>query len=270
MSGFIKGFLRTGLFGFALSCTPFFEFDEPEERVITDGQVCAADDECSTKLCARSASLCSHSLCKCADGKCSAEGEPSSWCRGNWVCVERDSILDPVKEFFGGMPKENDGYCQPTCANGCPEHYHCDASGRFCRADTNWAYPSASITWTGAVEGSLNGREQSSAKIDVVGGAMITVSGLGMSPIGESIEAMTWTTVSGAGDYETHSGPSVEVSVPTGSGDYRRVELVVSDASHRSGTVSVIFNACLGPGATCGFGGSGCCNGCEDETNVCL
>jgi hypothetical protein len=80
---------------------------------------------------------------------------------------------------------------------------------------------------------------------------------------------MMWTTVSEAGDYETHEGTSVNVVVPEGAGGYRRVELMASDAEHRSAMITVIFESCLGPGAMCGFQGSGCCDGCDDATDTC-
>jgi hypothetical protein len=63
-------------------------------------------------------------------------------------------------------------------------------------------------------------------------------------------------------------GATIETMIPTG--DYRRVELDATDDQGRVGHISVIFEACVGADGTCGFSGSGCCNGCADATNTCM
>src|SRR5690606_1058850 len=77
--------------GLALSACSLFGDDRQ-----TDGEVCSVDDDCSTGVCT-SAQLCSHSRCECPSGNCAMGGEQTSDCLDGWVCVEYDSIFDPVK-----------------------------------------------------------------------------------------------------------------------------------------------------------------------------
>lgn len=234
------------------------------EDELTDGQVCSADDDCSTGVCT-AANLCSHSPCECPSGNCQAGGEQTSDCLDGWVCVSYESVFDPLEEFFGGMPNPSDGYCQPSCAAGCPEHYFCD--GDFCTPDVAWVAPVPTVAWSGAVSGELSGRDQSTTVI-VEEGSTLTLTGSAVSPAGAAIASLTWTTVSGAGDSMSFEGPTIETTVE--AGNYRRVELDAIDDRARSSRVAVIFEACIGAGATCGFSGLGCCNSCDGATNLCM
>jgi hypothetical protein len=247
----LSGLLGCGLFGVEAQ---------------TDGEVCSTEDDCSTGVCT-SGNLCSHSRCECPSGNCAAGGEQTDDCLDGWVCVGYDSILDPVKEFFGGTPKPDDGYCQPSCAAGCPDHYVC--SDEFCTPDVSWAYPVPTISWTGAATGELSGRDQSMTVV-VEGGSTISLTGSAESPSGAAIVSLDWTTVSEAGDYASFAGTMIETTVPTGAGSYHHVELDVADDQHRGGHITVTFEACLGPGSTCGYAGSGCCGSCDAGTNSCL
>lgn len=252
------GFL---ILAFAPACGLFG--DEPQ----TDGQVCSVDDDCSTSVCTN-ANLCSHSRCTCPSGNCPVKGgEQTSDCLDGWLCVKYDSIFDPAKEFFGGKANPSDGYCQPSCAAGCPEHYLCD--GDLCVADQSWAAPQLTVTWTGPVSGELEGRGQSTT-VAVEEGSTLNLTGSAVSPTGEQIISQTWTTVSAAGDLVQFEGEAIETTVPLGQANYRRVEFSVIDARARTSYLTVIFEGCIGAGGTCGYSGSGCCNGCDGVDNVCL
>ncbi|PRP97360.1 hypothetical protein [Enhygromyxa salina] len=237
---------------------------------ITDGEVCDADKDCTSEACT-SYGLCSHSRCECPSGNCAEAGEVTSDCRDGWRCVGYDSILDPlfdpVKEFFGAKSNEHDGYCQPTCEAGCPEHYVCGEGGEFCSPDEDWIYPVPTVTWTGDATGEFSGRDQSTTVV-IEEGSTLTLTGTGSSPQGNAIVEYSWETVSGAADYMDFAGPTIETTVPSGS--YRRVELRVVDDASRSGMVTVIFESCRGAGTTCGYEGSGCCSSCDDASNTCL
>ena len=254
-------------FGFALAtgCGIFSVFGE--ERP-TDGEYCELDEGCSTGVCT-TANVCGHSRCRCDDGLCSGEGEPDDACRAGWVCVEYDSIFAPVVDFFGGDPRVDDGYCQPLCEDGCPEHYSCGEDGRLCVVDTMWTYPEPAIVWSGPISGEVRGRGEV-AEIEVEGGSVIHLRGEVSSPVGAEIVRRNWETVSGAGDYEDFEDvEELEVVVPMSSG-YRRAEFRVGDSEHRGGMVTVIFWACRGAGEACGYQGSGCCAGCDDATDTCM
>jgi hypothetical protein len=194
-------------------------------------------------------------------------GEESQDCRDGWVCVRYDSIFDPLKEFFGGTPNPSDGYCQPSCAAGCPEHYVCD--GELCSADQLWTIPAPTIAWSGAVVGELTGHEQMTTVV-VEGGSTIILSGSATPTSGATVVGLSWTTTSSIGDYLYFDGATIETTVPLGAGDFRRVEFDATDDRGRVGHISVIFEACAGAGETCGYAGSGCCNGCADATNTCM
>jgi hypothetical protein len=223
-----------GLALFGASACGLFGEGEP-----TDGDVCSVDDDCSTGVCT-SASLCSHTRCECPSGTCPEMGEQSSDCRDGWVCVRYDSIFDPVQEFFGGTPDASDGFCQPSCAAGCPDHYVCD--GELCSADSLWVTPEPTIMWSGAVTGELTGHDQMMT-VAVEEGSTITVSGSAVSPAGAAIVQLAWTTVSGSGDYMYFEDATIETMVPLGAGDYRRVEFDATDDKGRVGHISVIFEA---------------------------
>ncbi|PRQ03286.1 hypothetical protein ENSA5_17230 [Enhygromyxa salina] len=250
-------------FGLAVSGAVGCGLLDPEP---SDGEVCESDSDCTTEHCT-SYGLCSHSRCECPSGQCAEGGELSSDCRDGWRCVGYDSIFDPVKEFFGAKVNESDGYCQPSCEDGCPDHYLCNGGDEFCSPDPAWAYPVPAVSWTGDASGELSGRDQSLTVV-VEDGSTITLNGSGSSPRGAPIVGLSWTTVSSAADYMDFEGPTIETTVPAGS--YRRVELRVADDEARSGMLTVIFDSCHGPGTTCGYQGSGCCNSCDDATDTCL
>lgn len=237
-------------------------FGEPTQN---DGEVCSVADDCSTGVCT-TANLCSHSRCECPSGNCQTGGEPTSDCLDGWVCVSYESIFDPVEEFFGGTPNPSDGFCQPTCAAGCPEHYLCD--GDFCEPDASWVAPEPTVAWSGAVSGELVGREQMTT-VRVEGGATLSLTGSATSPAGATIVSSSWTTVSAAGDYLEFDGATLETTVPTDAGNFRRVEFIATDDRARSSMITVIFEACTGAGETCTNAGAGCCNGCDDGSNIC-
>src|SRR5690606_13787743 len=151
-------------------------------------------------------------------------------------CVGYDAILDPVKEFFGGTPNPSDGYCQPSCAAGCPEHYLCD--GDFCKPDVSWAAPEPTLIWDGAVGGVLVGRDQSTT-VEVEEGSVVSVIGTAASPVDAAIVSTTWTTVSADGDYMQFEDSTIEIetTVPFGAGNYRRVEFTATDERARSSVI---------------------------------
>jgi len=256
---------RVLVLGIALAGIPgcgLFGDDEPEQN---DGEVCTRDDECSAGYCTI-ASLCAHTPCDCPSGSCAVGGEETGTCRDGWVCVGHESIFEPVVDFFGGEPNDSDGYCIPRCADGCPEHYVCD--GELCSPDEYWAYPAPTITWSGAASGEIVGRD-AMITVPVEEGSTLALVGSASSPTGAAIMGFAWTTVSQAGDYAMQQGASIEVSVPMGQGSFRRAELTASDAQGRTGFATVIFEACLGAGTSCGYEGSGCCTSCDDATSSC-
>jgi hypothetical protein len=228
-----------------------------------DGARCKQDDECASGTCT-SYELCAHSLCDCPGSTCSEGGEASSDCQDNWVCTDAKSLFDPVREYFGGEPPKDKGYCWPRCEGGCPEHYSC--TGTLCTPDTAWANPVPAVTWSGVVQGQLEG--PGSQTIETEQEKSVTLRASATSPADASIASYAWTLVSGAGVYEMHSGPELSFSVEAGS--FRRAELTVTDDQHRASMLTVIFSACAGTGAQCGFQGSGCCHGCDQNGQLCL
>ncbi len=252
----------------SVSCLLFGE----EEQ--TDGQVCTDDGQCSTGRCT-AAALCAHSSCGCAGEACDEGGEVTSDCRDGWVGVVHTSILeafgDSVIDFFGGEPSDNTGYCQPLCAHGCPEHYLCNEGDTFCRPDQEWADPQVTLAWEGDVAGtSMASVDGEPDRVVVQGGSEMSISWSMDSPVGAEVQTATWTTVTGAGDYEEADEPTLEITVPDG-GSYRRVELELTDTLSNYSKTTVIFEACSAAGATCsGYMGEDCCNGCDLETDTCL
>lgn len=233
----------------------------------TDGDVCHADDECSSGVCT-TANLCSHSLCKCPNGACAEHGSVVDDCRDDWVCVDRESIFDPVVEFFDGTPAKDQGYCQRPCAADCPDHYTCQPTDGFCRPDTEWTRPEPTIRWRGVVSGEVTGN-MNSATVTVERGATLMLEGSASSPVDAAITGFTWTTVSDAGDYVSSEGERIELQVPE-QGGYRRAELSVSDDRLRGAIVTVVFESCAPAGAACGYMGSGCCTSCDADGVSCL
>lgn len=235
-------------------------FEEEGEAPQTDGDFCSGDADCNTGICTTSR-LCSHSHCTC-DGDCDPAGEVDDECRPGWSCVGYEWILDPVTEFFGGEPNESDGYCTPTCAATCPEHYYCD--GSYCSVDSGWVNPVVRVEWSGAVNGSTD----TGLRALVERGQSVTLVATATSPIDVPIQSFDWTLVNGdTGERVTASGETVSLLVDT---RYKRAELLVMDAEFHGVALDVIFDTCTGPGGACGYQGSGCCNGCDENTDVCL
>jgi len=200
-----------------------------------DGAVCEADDDCRSGRCPRS-KLCAPSFCDCPSDDCPAGGEASRDCDDTAVCVYYEDIFESAGEIFNIEHDMNGGYCRPLCDKGCPEHFTC-ADGRFCTADSDWAAPSPTLTWSGPVAGTLSGRS-SMMSVDVQYGLPIKVAGAGTSPVGQAIE-LQWMIVT-----------SRERSMPP-----------CSNPDQRSPA---------GTGSVCGYEGSGCCDGCDRQANTCL
>jgi len=235
--------------------------DEPAGRA--DGALCSDDAQCGAGICTR-AHLCAHSSCNCPGEGCDPQGEPARDCAEGWVCVYYESIFESIGEVFEVEHDMDGGHCQPLCEAGCPEHYSC--RGRFCVADDAWVNPQATVTWSGGVDGALDGLGHRDVQVEA--GLPVTLTASASSPIDAEISAYQWTIVHGSGAREQVEGTSVEVSAEQGS--YVRAELIVSDDELHNTFVSVAFNACNGAGAQCGYEGSGCCAGCDDQTDTCL
>src|SRR5947209_7391130 len=77
-----------------------------EEPAVNDGALCSENADCSSQLCT-GAQLCGPSACECAGDSCGAAGKRSSSCADGWVCVDEKSLVDPIKEFFGGTPRKD-------------------------------------------------------------------------------------------------------------------------------------------------------------------
>jgi hypothetical protein len=240
------------------------EDSKPDERGLDDGAVCTTNEECASALCT-SSQLCAHSFCQCRGDACASAGDPSPDCNEDWVCTDNESIFDGFREFFGGDPPENRGYCHAPCALGCPEHYTC--AGQFCTPDRDWAAPVPTIEWTGAASGRITGRSAQET-VSVEENQTVTLTASAKSPTDADIQSLTWTLVTGSGERVESSEATVEMKVEAGS--YQRAQLTILDDRARASVAYVVFEACGGPGKTCGYQGSGCCNGCDGETNSCM
>lgn len=241
---------------------PFDELDE-KEAGRADGALCSDDTQCGAGICT-SSHLCAHSTCNCPGEGCDPQGEPSGDCADGWVCVYYESVFESIGEVFDVEHDMDGGYCQPLCEAGCPEHYSC--RGRFCVADQEWVNPRPTVSWTGAVEGTLEGLSHRDVQVEA--GQRVTLTASATSPIDAEIASYQWTIVRGSGEREQIEDTRVEVIAEQGS--YVRAELIVSDDEIHSALVSVTFSACNGEGAQCGYEGSGCCAGCDDASNTCL
>lgn len=237
--------------------------EDEDEPGLDDGSFCTENDECESGTCT-SSQLCAHSWCECPGDTCAGSGDPSPDCNKDWVCTD-NKFFDGFREFFGGDPAENRGYCQAPCAPGCPEHYVCEG-GQFCLPDRQWAAPVPTIQWTGAASGTLTGKSATET-VTVEEDQAVVLSASATSPTKTDIQSLRWNLVTGSGTVESTEA-SVEVMVPAGS--FLRAELSVLDERSRTGFASVIFEPCGGAGKTCGYEGSGCCNGCADATNTCM
>lgn len=234
---------------------------EEEEPPNNDGEVCASDADCSSGNCT-SYHLCAHSRCNCPGSTCTPGGEVADTCKEGWLCSDEESILDGVEEFFGGTPAKDQGYCHLPCTATCPEHYYCN--GTSCVPDRNWIKPVVTVSWSGAVSGSATHDET----VDLAVGSSVRVTASATSPHDVPLEPFAWTIARSTGQREDSVGPDVEFTLTDES--YVRVELTVRDAGFNSSHMSVVFDSCQPPGAECGYGGSGCCNDCDRDANVCL
>jgi hypothetical protein len=238
------------------------EATEEEDRGLADGAFCTADDECGSGRCT-TYQLCAHSTCDCPGDACAETGDRSPDCHEDWVCTD-NKFFDRFREFFGGDPRDDRGYCQAPCTPACPEHYVCN--GQFCLPDSNWTAPVATISWSGAVSGSVTGRNASES-LAVEEGQTLMLSASATSPLDAKIETYRWILHTAQGTVESDQ-QAVEIAIEAGS--FQRAELTVLDEKSRNGSASVIFEPCGGAGKTCGYQGSGCCNGCDDATDTCI
>jgi hypothetical protein len=167
--------------------------------------------------------------------------------------------------FFSG-DQDNDGYCQLPCSAGCPDHYAC--GGQFCEPILGWTDPVPSVTWSGAAEGTLSGKD-GSMTVNIEHAKTVSLVASATSPVDSAIKSFDWTLVNGdSGERLMSSGENVDLMIDPG-GSYRRAELTVTDAKLRASTMSVVFQSCSGAGEECGYQGSGCCNSCDSATNLC-
>jgi hypothetical protein len=235
-----------------------------EDQKLDDGSRCQQAKECRSGYCSAD-ELCAPSSCDCAGDSCRADGEPSSDCGSQWVCVPSTSIVEDVGMFFSG-DKDNDGYCQLPCSAGCPEHFAC--GGSFCEPVIGWANPVPSVAWSGAAEGMLGGTD-ASMTVNIEHAKTVSLVASATSPTDTPIKSFDWTLVNGdSGERLTSTGDSLDLMIDPG-GSYRRAELTVTDTKLRAGTTYIIFQSCSGRGEQCGYQGSGCCTSCDDATSLC-
>jgi hypothetical protein len=263
-----EGWLVVVVLGVMPAClAPGFEdpFAEDEgESGATDGAECDSDDDCRSGACLMRTRLCAPSFCNCPGDDCPAGGAPSNDCSDNAVCVYYEDIFESVGEVFMIEHDMNGGYCRPLCSKGCPEHFTC-TDGTYCQADSDWAAPSATVTWSGPVTGTFSGRYQTTM-VEVEYDQPITITGSGDSPLGQEV-TLSWMV--SAREQTMPEGDSVTVMVESGYNS-ARVELMVRDEESRNAMATVIFNGCSGAGDACGYEGSGCCNGCDRDANTCM
>jgi hypothetical protein len=231
---------------------------EPRDN---DGELCANDSDCSSGICT-SYRLCAHTKCNCPGSTCTAGGEVVDECKQGWLCSDAESIFDGAEEFFGGTPAMDQGYCHLPCDTTCPEHYYCN--GTNCVPDRDWVDPEVTVSWSGAITGSTT--YDQTVQLEV--GKTVSVTASAVSPLEIPLEPFDWKLVRGSGERIESMGDGVEFTLLDES--YVRVELVVRDAEYNSASVHVVFESCRGAGTQCGYQGSGCCNGCNRDADVCL
>ncbi len=240
--------------------------DEPEGT--PDGARCEQDDDCKSTRCNKSTRLCAHSYCDCPGDTCTAGGEVSADCADGWVCSYYESIFGPVADFFMIDRDDDGGVCQPKCQPECPEHYVCK-DGRFCVANYDWANPSVTIHWSGALEGDSRtglGREDN---ILVEKGTRVMLRASATSPIGAPMKRFEWRLVADTSVQAELTGETAELFIDETTA-FGRAELVVHDDESRTGRADVAFKGCAGAGKACGYQGSGCCSdSCDTETKLC-
>jgi hypothetical protein len=87
----------------------------------SDGERCAADDECESGYCPGSVAYGKpsgrDSYCAGLSG-CSDDGD----CEDGWRCLTFTSLTDDIANAFGG--DEESSICKPTCGH-CPPDHHC-------------------------------------------------------------------------------------------------------------------------------------------------
>jgi hypothetical protein len=254
-----------GLVGLLSGClaVPLGEEDEGG----ADGSECTDDADCRSGACGLHSRVCAHSMCDCPGDSCDAMGEKSADCADGWVCAYYESFIGDVGEFFGAERDLDGGYCQPLCEGGCPEHYSC-VDGRFCRIDDHWAYPTATVRWSGGAQGTTSGRSGMATAMLERGGS-VRLSASATSPIDAEIVSFAWTIVDAGGTRAPMEGTDIELSLPLES-SFMRAELLVQDDASRGATIDLSFEGCSGSGQPCGYQGSGCCKSCDDATKICL
>ena len=120
------------------------------------------------------------------------------------------------------------------------------------------------VSWSGAIEGSATYGQA----VQLEAGKSVSVTAIATSPLEIPLEPFAWTVVRSSGERAESEGDAVEFTLLDGS--YVRVELVVRDTEFNSVSVHVVFESCRGAGTQCGYQGSGCCNGCDRDADVCL
>jgi hypothetical protein len=232
-----------------------------------DGARCDVDDDCRSGTCT-SMKLCAHSRCDCPGDTCTEGGEVSSDCAKGWRCVYYDSLLEDIGAFFGQERDYDGGLCQVPCTAGCPEHYMCSPGGIWCEPDWQWVYPVPTIRWTGAANGMLTGRDQTT-NVTLEIGKSVTLTAEATSPLGMSIDDFVWTASDWNGATTQVKGHTTTFMLEEQQSS-GRVDLQVMDPDSRTGVISVQFQGCSGTGEMCGWQGSGCCAGCDEKKEFCL
>jgi hypothetical protein len=233
-----------------------------EAERLGDGERCSEDEECRSGTCT-SSELCAHSSCECGGTTCEPPGEPARQCADGWVCSDEKGLFDGVQEFFGGTPREDKGYCHPLCSAGCPEHYACQ--GELCVPDVSWNEPVPSVTWSGALSGKVEGKNaMQTLQLEV--GQKVKLRATASSPTNREITSYSWMYLGGG--FETIQGPELEFALRPEDA-WQQVNLYVGDDHAKSALITFYFEACLGQGETCGYDGSGCCHGCDQQANLC-
>lgn len=246
------------------ACVPA-PFGASDDDKLQDGARCNQDAECKSGTCSRHSRLCSHSFCDCPGDTCTNGGEPSPDCAEGWLCVYYETVLGDIGEVFNIARDTDGGYCRPTCAAGCPEHYICK-DGQFCSVDSNWADPVPHVEWSGGASGSDSGRNRM-IETPLERGQSVELRARAESPLGLPVETFEWTIGYGSRT-EMLSGAEVGLQLDETS-SYVSAQLVVRDPDYRSALFSIVFMGCTGAGGACGYQGSGCCNGCDMGAGVC-
>ena len=166
------------------------------------------------------------------------------------------------REFFGGTPAKDQGYCHLPCTTTCPEHYYCN--GTSCVPNRDWVDPVVTVSWSGAITGTAT----YDTSVPLESGKTVHVTASATSPLDIPLEPLEWTIARSTGERVESLGGDVEFTLLDES--YVRVELIARDTEFNSVALHVVFQSCLGAGTQCGYDGSGCCNGCDRDANVCL